>query len=238
MRRMPARKALCSRISWLLLLWVVQHRSTTSVQRAHITSAAALPRSAPGCCARHWAAGLRPPAPGCRSPRERSAPPTPPTPPTPRSPARSPSCYDFSFFARLRLVPHATERPLRTYEPSRALTELPQRPTGLGARYRGGARGTRDARPGFGIDATVPCSSSKRASGLLALGEKIVNHRIHVKARYIDRAVAARLAQEVPHPGMAGAPLRLAEGTRRTPACAAQRTMRFAFHDAWRREGR
>src|SRR5947208_2116553 len=91
MRRMPARKALCSRISWLLLLWVVQHRSTTSVQRAHITSAAALPRSAPACCARHWAAGLRPPAPGCRSPRERSA------PPTPRSPARSPSCYDFSF---------------------------------------------------------------------------------------------------------------------------------------------
>src|SRR5438552_4848639 len=223
MRRMPARKALCSRISWLLLLWVVQHRSTTSVQRAHITSAAACPRSAPACCARHWAAGLRPPAPGCRSPRERSA------PPTPRSPARSPSCYDFSFFARLRLVPLATERPLRTYEPSRALTELPQRLTGSGARYRGGARGTRDARPVFGIDATVPCPSSKRASGLLALGEKIVNHRIHVKARYIDRAVAAWLAQEVPHPGMAGAPLRLAEGTRRTPACAAQPTMPFAI---------
>src|SRR5439155_10200015 len=121
-----ARKALCTKIAWLPLLWVVQPRSTTSVHRAPITSAAALPLSAPGCCARHWAAGLRPPAPGCRSPRERSA------PPTPRSPARSPSCYDFSFFARLRLVPLATERPLRTYEPSRALTELPQRPTGFG----------------------------------------------------------------------------------------------------------
>jgi len=34
-------------------------------------------------------------------------------------------------------------------------------------------------------------------------------------------AMAAGLAQEFPHPGVGAAPPRLAEGTRRKPACAA-----------------
>src|SRR5947208_10710633 len=51
----------------------------------------------------------------------------------------------------IRRPPRSTLFPYTTLfrSKNRALTELPQRPTGLGARYRGGARGTRDARPGF-----------------------------------------------------------------------------------------